>query len=223
MFTIIKDKMDQLTMNYQSDFVKQLMNQYNRYHFVVHKKDAYIDKPSLLMDNQTISAPHMHSKAIYLMEEILIPGNKILDIGSGSGYLCAVFGEAVGVKNKTKKDRGMVIGIEYHQSLVNYSKEVIGKHYPDLMKYKTHFKIVHGDGKKGYPDKSLKQEYDGIHIGAACDFIPFHLLRQLKRGGIMVIPLKINKSSLQFCILKKDKDGNIHIENTGDVRYVPLL
>ena len=39
----------------------------------------------------------------------------------------------------------------------------------------------------------------------------------------MVIPLKINEKSLQFCVIKKDKEGNIHIENMGDVRYVPLL
>lgn len=215
--------METLTKNYNSFEVKRLMNMYDRYHFVVNKKDSYIDKPSVLMDNQTISAPHMHSKAIYLMKDILIPGNKILDIGSGSGYLCAVFGEAVGVKNRTKKERGMVIGIEYYHSLVDYSKNVISQHYPELMKYKTHFKIIQGDGKEGYPYNSVKQEYDGIHIGAACDFIPFHLLRQLKRGGIMIIPLKINNDSLQFCVIKKDKEGNLHIENTGDVRYVPLL
>ena len=215
--------METLTKNYKSFEVKRLMNMYDRYHFIVNKKDAYIDKPSLLMDEQTISAPHMHSRAIYLMEDVLIPGNKILDIGSGSGYLCAVFGEAVGVKNKSRKERGTVIGIDYYSSLVNYSKNVISKHYPELMKYKTHFKIIHGDGKNGYPEKSLKQDYDGIHIGAACDFILFHLLRQLNRGGIMVIPLKINDSSLQFCVIKKDKEGNLHIENMGDVRYVPLL
>lgn len=215
--------METLTQNYKSFEVKRLMNMYDRYHFIVNKKDAYIDKPSLLMDEQTISAPHMHSKALELMEDILIPGNKILDIGSGSGYLCAVFGEAVGVKNKSRKERGTVIGIEYYSSLVNYSKNVISQHYPELMKYKTHFKIIHGDGKNGYPEKSLKQDYDGIHIGAACDFIPFHLLRQLNRGGIMVIPLKINEESLQFCVIKKDKEGNLHIDNMGDVRYVPLL
>lgn len=215
--------MNNLTKKYHSENVKRWMNMYDRYHFIVNKKDAYIDKPSLLMDEQTISAPHMHSKAIEYMEDVLIPGNKILDIGSGSGYLCAIFGEAVGVKNRVKKERGTVIGIEYYSSLVKYSKKVISKNYPELMKYKSHFKIIHGDGKDGYPEKSVKQDYDGIHIGAACDYIPFHLLRQLKRKGIMIIPLKINDSTLQFCIIKKDKEGNLHIENTGDVRYVPLL
>ena len=63
-------------------------------------------------------------------------------------------------------------------------------------------------------------EYDGIHIGAACDYIPFHLLRQLKKGGIMVIPLKMGGNKLQFCVIKKDGEGNIHIEDKGGVRYV---
>ena len=56
---------------------------------------------------------------------------------------------------------------------------------------------------------SVKMEYDGINIGAACDYIPFHLLRQLKREGIMVIPLKVDENRLQFCVINKDKDGNI--------------
>lgn len=215
--------MNKLTLNYDSPIVKNLMNSYNRYHFVIHKKDAYIDKPSLLMEDQTISAPHMHAKAIKEMEEILVPGNSILDIGSGSGYLCAIFGEAVGVKNKKKEIRGTVIGVDVVESLVEYSKNVIRKHYPELLKYNNHFKIVKGDGKKGYPENENKQLFDGIHIGAACDFIPYHLLRQLKRGGIMVIPLKLGIKKLKFCIIKKDKKGNIHIEDKGGVRYVPLV
>lgn len=215
--------MNKLTLKYDSPIVKDLMNQYNRYHFVIHKKDAYIDKPSLLMEEQTISAPHMHAKAIKEMEDILVPGNSILDIGSGSGYLCAVFGEAVGVKNKNKEIRGKVIGIDVVESLVEYSNKVIRKHYPELLQYKNHFKIVKGDGKKGYPENDNKQLYDGIHIGAACDYIPNHLLKQLKRGGVMVIPLKLGKNKLQFCIVKKDKKGNIHIEDKGGVRYVPLI
>ena len=215
--------MEKLTLSYESPIVKRLMNQYNRYHFVIHKKDAYVDRPSMLMEDQTISAPHMHARAIEYMESVLTPGNHILDIGSGSGYLCAIFGEAVGVKNPNKYIRGKVVGIEVVQSLVDYSRKVVQKHYPELMKYKGHFKIMKGDGKKGYPKSSVKMEYDGIHIGAACDYIPFHLLRQLKKGGIMVIPLKMGGNRLQFCVIKKDKEGNIYIEDKGGVRYVPLI
>lgn len=215
--------MEKLTLSYDSPIVKRLMNKYNRYHFVINKKDAYVDRPSMLMEDQTISAPHMHARAIEYMESILTPGNNILDIGSGSGYLCAIFGEAVGVKNHNKNIRGKVIGIEVVQSLVDYSKNIIEKHYPELMKYRSNFKIMKGDGKKGYPVSSIKMEYDGIHIGAACDYIPFHLLRQLKKNGIMVIPLNMGENKLQFCVIKKDKEGNIHIDDKGGVRYVPLI
>ena len=75
--------MEKLTLNYESPIVKRFMNQYNRYNFVIHKKDAYVDRPSMLMEDQTISAPHMHARAIEYMESVLTPGNHILDIGSG--------------------------------------------------------------------------------------------------------------------------------------------
>lgn len=215
--------MESLTKRYDSPMVKRLMNKYNRYHFVINKKDAYIDRPSMLMEDQTISAPHMHAKAIEYMEPILTPGNHILDIGSGSGYLCAVFGEAVGIKNHNKNIRGKVVGIEVIQSLVDYSIKVISNHYPELLKNRGHLKIIKGDGKDGYPIKSVKMEYDGIHIGAAWDYIPFHLLRQLKKGGIMVLPLKMGSDRLQFCVINKDIEGNIHIHDKGSVRYVPLI
>ena len=65
------------------------------------------------------------------------------------------------------------------------------------MKYKRNFKILHKDGKKGHPSNSKDEIYDGIHVGAACDFIPFHLLNQLKRGGILVLPLKLGENDLK--------------------------
>ena len=65
------------------------------------------------------------------------------------------------------------------------------------MKYRSNFKIIHGDGKDGYPEKSVKQDYDGIHIGAACESIPYFLFQQLKRGGILVIPLKRDINQLK--------------------------
>ena len=101
--------------------VKSIMNQFDRNHFYIHKHESYIDKPSQLFSGQTISAPHMHAKAIEYLEPVLKPGATILDIGSGSGYLTACFGEAVKVYHDDEKLRGKVIGLEIISELVNYS------------------------------------------------------------------------------------------------------
>ena len=81
-----------------NDRTKLLMKQFDRSHF--SQMNTYIDKPSSIGFDQTISAPHMHAKAIEYLEPVLKPGSSILDIGSGSGYLTACFGEAVQVYHK---------------------------------------------------------------------------------------------------------------------------
>ena len=206
-----------------NDTVKTLMKRFDRYHFCVNKSDAYIDKPSHLFLGQTISAPHMHAKAIEYLKPVLKPGATILDIGSGSGYLTACFGEAVKVYHKNNKFRGKVIGLEIIPELVDYSVNIIQKKYNYLYHYKRNFKILHKDGKFGYPLKKNKEIYDGIHIGAACDSIPYYIFQQLKKNGILVLPLRKNENDLIFTIVRKDKNGNIHITEKGSVRYVPLI
>ena len=101
--------------------VKYIMNQFDRNNFCINKYESYTDKPSQLFLGQTISAPHMHAKAIEYLEPVLKPGSTILDIGSGSGYLTACFGEAVKVYHQDERSRGKVIGLEIIPELVNYS------------------------------------------------------------------------------------------------------
>ena len=211
-----------------TDFVKNLMMKVDRYHFCTIKETCYVDRPSPLRtkyydSKQTISAPHMHAKAIEYLEPVLKPGNSILDIGSGSGYLASLFGEAVQVYNSNEDIRGKVIGIEYVEELVQFSNEIIKKNLSHLMRYKKNFKILHKDGKKGHPTNSKKELYDGIHIGASCEYIPYHIFTQLKNGGILVIPLRVRDDNLIFCIVSKDLQGNIYIKEQMPVRYVPLI
>ena len=92
-----------------------------------------------------------------------------------------------------------------------------------MFRYKINFKILSKDGKLGHPSKKNEEIYDGIHIGASCDSIPYYLFQQLKRGGILVIPLKKKENHLIFTIVHKDKNGNIFITEKGPVRYVPLV
>ena len=203
--------------------VKSIMNLFDRNHFCIHKYESYTDKPSQLFSGQTISAPHMHAKAIEYLEPVLKPGASILDIGSGSGYLTACFGEAVKVYHNDEKLRGKVVGLEVISKLVEYSIDILKKNYNHLYRYKRNFKILSKDGKLGHPSKKNEEIYDGIHIGAACDSIPYYLFQQLRRGGILVIPLKKNENNLIFTIVHKDTNGNIFIIEKGPVRYVPLV
>jgi len=195
----------------------EIMKKINRYDFVINKRYAYRDTASALMDNQTISAPHMHAYALKYMSPVLKPGKKILDVGSGSGYLTACFGYAVKVFNPNPEKRGKVIGLEIFESLVNYSREILRNKYKELYTYKRNFEIRIGEGRDGVP--SLK--FDGIHIGADCKEIPPKLYNQLKIGGIMVLPLKYQGSSY-FTVVKKTERGPI-IDRKMPVRYVPLL
>ena len=106
--------------------------------------------------------------------------------------------------------------------LINYANTIIGNKYNHLYKYKRNFKILLKDGKLGYPSNKNQELYDGIHIGASCENIPYYILTQLKRGGILVLPLKIN-NNLIFTIVNKDNNGNISIMLKESVKYVPLV
>jgi protein-L-isoaspartate(D-aspartate) O-methyltransferase len=210
---------DKLSTN---DFTKNALRMVDRKPFCVYKENCYCDSPSPLILEQTISAPHMHAKAIEYLQEKLVPGASVLDIGSGSGILTAVYGKLVSVDNKNPKKRGKVVGIDLHQGLVNMSIQTIKKNYPELFKYSSSFKILQGSGWDGYPKKSSKERYDAIHVGALADSVPMNLLNQLKHDGIMLLPLKLGGNNY-FCIITKDKDDNILIDPRESVRYVPLV
>ena len=203
---------------------KQLMKKVDRGYFCIDDRSAYCDKPQRILMNQTISAPHMHAKALEYLSPNLKPGSTVLDVGSGSGYLTACFGEAVKVYHPNHTLRGKVIGLEYYQPLVTYSIKRTNTYLPHLFTYPSRYQIIHGSGWEGYPAYSEKEIYDAIHVGASCDSIPIYLVYQLKKNGRMVLPLKMNESESHiFCILRKTKKGNIVIRQMDYVRYVPLL
>jgi protein-L-isoaspartate(D-aspartate) O-methyltransferase len=206
-----------------SDFAKKSMKLIDRYNYVINKSDAYRDNPSPLLLGQTISAPHMHGKALEYLRPVLVPGSHILDIGSGSGYLTACFGYLVGVGNSDMDQRGKVVGIDVYPELVSYSSNVINTYDPSLTKYKRNFRLLAKDGKLGHPTRQNTELYDGIHIGAACKTIPYFVLQQLKRGGILVIPLELSENNLLLCVVEKKPNGDIQINSGSSVRYVPLV
>ena len=150
------------------------MMRVDRGHFCTH--NAYMDCPQSIGFNATISAPHMHGYALEALSPSLFPGARVLDIGSGSGYLAVCMAEMVG-------EKGLVVGVEHIQELAEGSLRVVNRFYPHLGS--DRLKIFAGDGRIGYKDEA---PYDAIHVGAASEKVPQPLIDQLNSGGRMVIP-----------------------------------
>ncbi|OAE28301.1 hypothetical protein AXG93_2507s1130 [Marchantia polymorpha subsp. ruderalis] len=150
----------------------------------------------------TISAPHMHGYCLSLLADYLKPGMHVLDVGSGSGYLTAVFSVMVG-------ETGKAVGVEHIPELVDRSREAIKRGPAGKLLDNGHLEIHVGDGKQGWPDAA---PYDAIHVGAAAAELPQALVDQLKPGGRM-----------DLVIINKLPDGSIEKKNEMGVRYVPLV
>ena len=196
----------------QSDQVKNAMLNVYRHLFIpgTNQKYAYNDSPLITFENQTISAPHMN--AIMCEELDLRPGQKVLEIGTGSGYHASLV--AYIISNQKKDKNCHVYTIERHDKLVDFAKNNIIQ--ADLIEFIT---VIHGDGTLGY----LKEApYDRILVTAAGPKIPELLIKQLKIGGKMCIPVGNKHSSQELIILTKTEDG-IERKTICRVIFVPLI
>ncbi len=155
---------------------------------------AYEDHPERIGYNATISAPHMHAYCLEWLEDRLKPGSKVLDVGSGSGYLCAVFYEMTGSK---------VVGVEHIPELCDFSVDNLSRSYQKQLDSRE-IEIVCADGRKGY---SQFAPYQVIHVGAAAWPIPKALIDQLDLGGKMVIPVGPEGGPQQIVMISKDLQG----------------
>nr|CCA14508.1 proteinLisoaspartate Omethyltransferase putative [Albugo laibachii Nc14] len=175
---------------------------------------AYADTPQPIGHNQTISAPHMHAYALELAEAAIqsIDRPRILDVGSGSGYLSACFGRMVESAN------GKVVGIELVEELANFARTNIEMSDKDLIDNGI-LTILCADGWKGIEEKA---PFQFIHVGAAAKRLPQSLLDQLAIGGRMIIPLGA-PSDVQFLTeVVRTKEG-IQQRKLMSVAYVPLV
>lgn len=161
---------------------------------------AYSDQPLPIGNEQTISQPYI---VAYMTEALhLQPGNKVLEIGTGSGYQAAVLAEIV----------SEVVSIEIVEPLaIEASKRLLKLGY-------TNIKVISGDGYKGSPKDA---PFDAIIVTAAPNHIPPDLIVQLKEGGRMIIPVG-EIYSVQHLMLIEKKENKIIKKNLIPVRFVPF-
>ncbi|KAI4109203.1 MAG: hypothetical protein L6R37_000634 [Teloschistes peruensis] len=193
----------------QSEKVAQAMLGVDRAHYAPAL--AYQDSPQHIGFSATISAPHMHASAAESLLPFLHPSARVLDVGSGSGYLTHVLANLVG-------SEGRVIGIDHIQGLVdlattNMQKSEDGRN----LLSSGNVRFVEGDGREGFREEG---PYDAIHVGAAAKEEHKGLVEQLKAPGRMFIP--VGTGSQYIWVVDKDEEGKVKREKSFGVRYVPL-
>ena len=164
------------------------------------QKSAYEDFPLSIGEGQTISQPYMVASMTQSLE--LKEDNKILEIGTGSGYQTAILAEL----------SKMVYSIERIKTLAEKAKKILKE-----LGY-TNVKILVGDGTMGWKEFS---PYDRILVTAGAKEIPLPLINQLKEEGVMVVPVG-DVYSQQLKIVRKEKNG-IKSKTLESCIFVPLI
>jgi protein-L-isoaspartate(D-aspartate) O-methyltransferase len=183
--------------------VMAAMGSVKRHRFVPPKyvKQAYANHPLPIGHGQTISQPFI----VALMSQLLAvgPGERVLEVGTGSGYQAAVLAE-MGVS---------VFSIEIIPPLAESARKRLFSEGYDRVR------VTIGDGYLGWPEQA---PFDAIIVTAAADHIPPPLIAQLKKGGKMVIPVGGHFAVQQLVLLTKDEAGNVFTRQLLPVRFVPL-
>lgn len=190
----------------------------------------YQDSPQPIGHAATISAPHMHAAAVENLLPFLLPATagdkkeapRVLDIGSGSGYLTHVLTELVGPD-------GVVVGVEHipqlqEMGIANMRKSAEGRAFLETGRVK--FRV--GDGRKGWvePDEGIRGKgWDAIHVGASAVTLHQELVDQLRAPGRMFIPVDDeddDRGGQHIWAVDKDVEGKVTKKKLFAVRYVPL-
>lgn len=189
----------------KSKNIEDSLRKYKRELFVPVdlKHQAYRDFPLSIGFNQTISQP---STVVAMTEALEVKkGQRILEIGTGSGWQAAILSDLVG-------EKGFVYTIEIIKELAEFAKNNIKK-----LGIKN-IEVITGDGSLGLREKA---PFDRIIVTAACPDIPKPLLEQLKEDGIIVIP--IGNLYLQEMYVAKKLKNKIEKKSIGSFMFVPLV
>jgi len=166
-----------------------------------YRKDPYGDHPVPIGHGQTISQPYI---VAYMTERLDVePGDRVLEVGAGSGYQAAVLAHIT----------TNVFTIEIIPELATLAKKNL-----KALGYDT-VRVRRADGYYGWNEKA---PWDAIVVTAAAEHVPPPLVQQLKPGGRMVIPVG-SRFGVQYLLqIEKDADGKVQTENLMPVRFVPL-
>jgi protein-L-isoaspartate(D-aspartate) O-methyltransferase len=173
-----------------------------RHEFIpeIYRDRAYEDNPLPIGDGQTISQPYIVATMLEALE--LKPTDKVLEVGTGSGYVTALLAELT----------AQVYSIERHPALAAEAQRVL-----TALGY-TNVEIVIGDGTAGLPAHA---PYDAIIVSAATSQLPPALVSQLREGGRMIIPL--GPADSQQLQLIRMQNGHPQISLREACRFVPLI
>jgi protein-L-isoaspartate(D-aspartate) O-methyltransferase len=163
---------------------------------------AYGDHPIAIAAGQTISQPYI--VALMIDAADVRRGDRVLEVGSGSGYAAAVISRIA----------RRVIGVERQPALVESSRERLR-----ALGY-TNVEIVEADGTIGWRDGA---PYDAILVAASGSHVPDALVEQLAPGGRIVMPIGSAEAVQRLVQVTRREDGEIERSDLGAVRFVPLI
>jgi protein-L-isoaspartate(D-aspartate) O-methyltransferase len=166
-----------------------------------YRSMAYANRPLPIGHGQTISQPYI----VALMTDLIKPqaDQRVLEIGTGSGYQAAILAELT----------GQVFSIEIIEPLGKQARERLGSMGYDNVTVRI------GDGYYGWEEHA---PFDAIVVTAAASHIPPPLVKQLKPGGIMIIPVGSRFLTQQLVVVNKEQDGQLVTRQILPVRFVPL-
>ena len=163
---------------------------------------AYDDGPLPIEAGQTISQPYI--VALMIAAAAIKPGNRVLEVGAGSGYAAAVMSRIA----------GEVVAIERQPELARIARERLAR-----LGY-ANVAIVEGDGTTGWPERA---PYEAILAAASGSHVPRALIDQLAPGGRLVMPVGATGSVQELIRVTKSADGSLQKAELGGVRFVPLI
>lgn len=179
------------------------MNKVPRHLFIPdsHRREAYLNRPVPIGYGQTISQPYI----VALMTALLKaePHHRVLEVGTGSGYQAAILAELV----------EQIYSMEIIEPLGQRATRTLKENGYD----KVHVRL--GDGYYGWSEHA---PYDLIIVTAAAGHIPPPLLKQLKPGGRMIIPVGSRFMTQHLVLVMKDRQGGLTTREILPVRFVPL-